>query len=142
MEESRRDRDRERRHRERRRRRDDDRRSRHHGHESWRNNDGYSDHFVKNEPSSDMGNVYISTVGFRGAESDSAAYSKYPERGQRVKEITAKEILDMQNTADLTGVEYFYVPPPPRRDPIVDKQQNLDDIDSFVNQTLSGMNQR
>ena len=59
-------------------------------------------------PSEDnkQGNVRVKTNGFRGGRIDSTASKVKMRRGMRVEEIDREEFLDLQNTADITDIDY------------------------------------
>ena len=58
-----------------------------------------------------MADVKIKVRGFKGGKYDSTAYKSKPARYQTVEEITFEELMELQTTADLTGVIYNYEPP-------------------------------
>lgn len=53
-----------------------------------------------------MANVRVRAQGFKGGRIDSTASKVKLKRGMRVEEIDRAELLELENTADLTEIDY------------------------------------
>ena len=57
-------------------------------------------------PTQDMANVRVRQQGFRVGRYDSTASNVKVRRGMRVEEIDKEEFVEMENTAEITDIDY------------------------------------
>lgn len=53
-----------------------------------------------------MANVRVRAQGFRGGKADSTFSKIKMKRGTRIEEVERMELMELENTADLTEIDY------------------------------------